>query len=144
MSSGARICLVLFLTVAVSISLGGEVPLCETPEPVLTGKDGKPIWLSTKDLIKMATHCAAPAMPALFRQMRFQGQVLVDILVDDKGNVTCARLVNGHPLVAGAAVDAAKDWTFQPMKQGDKSVFFYGHLSFTFQHAPCRQKKTPA
>jgi outer membrane biosynthesis protein TonB len=35
-------------------------------------------------------------------------------------------------MLAGSAVDAAKDWTFQPKKQNGKNVSFYGHLRFRF------------
>jgi protein TonB len=71
-------------------------------------------------------------MPALARQARIEGQVLVDILVDQQGNVACAQLIYGHPMLAGSAVEAAKDWTFRPKKQKGHAVSFYGHLRFHF------------
>lgn len=136
MRKGTRSCLFLFLVITVSISLVGEEPSCETQASVLTGKDGKSIWLNTKALIKRATHCAAPKMPALARMVRLEGQVLVGILVDEKGKVACARVVSGHPMLVGSALEAAKDWTFRPMKQRHKSVSFQGHLNFHFSTGP--------
>lgn len=72
--------------------------------------------------------------------MRLEGQVLVEILVDEKGKVSCARVVSGHPLLVASAIDAAKDWTFRPVKQDGKKVSFYGHLSFHFSTGQISKK----
>src|SRR5262249_9585771 len=106
--------------------------LCKPEGPMLTDKAGTPIWVDTDTLVKRARHCVGPKMPALFRQSRIEGQVLVDILVNERGKVECAQLIHGHPLLVGAAIDAAKDWTFRPMKQRGRAVSFYGHLQFHF------------
>jgi TonB family protein len=116
---------------------------CTNEGPVLTDSGGEPIWLSTTALLKNATHCIAPQMPALFRQARIEGLVLVDILVDEKGQVACAQLISGHPLVAGSAIDAAKDWTFRPKKQRGRAVSFYGHLRFHFSTGPTSKSENP-
>jgi TonB family protein len=116
---------------------------CTSDGPLLTGKDGQPVWLSTNELLKNATHCAAPQMPALFRQARIEGIVLVDILLDQKGQVACAKLINGHPLLAGSAIEAAKDWTFRAKKQRGRAVSFYGHLHFHFSTGPISKSENP-
>ena len=113
----------------------GSMGACKAEGPMFADKGGKPVWLDTDALLKRAIHCSAPLMPALARQARIEGQVLVDILVDRKGQVACAHLIVGHPLLAGSAIDAAKDWTFRPMKQNRKTVSFYGHLHFRFSTA---------
>jgi TonB family protein len=106
--------------------------LCTTEQPLYADRHGKPIWLDTDSLLKRATHCKAPEMPALARQARIDGYVFVDILVNDKGTVCCALLVSGHPLLATSAIDAAKNWTFRPKERDGKGVWFYGHLRFHF------------
>jgi TonB family protein len=131
------------LTFAWTLSLSGNAQItspspldsmsaCKVEGPVFVGKSGKAVWLDNGALLKRATHCSSPLLPAMARQARIEGQVLVDILVDRKGKVACARLIVGHPLLAGSAIDAAKDWTFRPMKQNGKVVSFYGHLHFQF------------
>jgi TonB family protein len=106
-------------------------------------KTGKPIWLDTNALLKNATHCVAPQMPALARQARIEGQVLVDILVDREGKVACVHLIQGHPLLAASAIDAAKDWTFGPRKQKGREVSFYGHLRFHFSTGQTAKSENP-
>jgi TonB family protein len=112
-----------------------QAELCKPDGPVLTDKAGTPTWLATEALLKISTHCVAPKMPALGRQARIEGQVLVDILVDQRGKVACVQLMHGHPMMASSAINAAKDWTFKPQKQENQMVSFYGHLSFHFSTA---------
>jgi TonB family protein len=116
---------------------------CVSEEPLLADKDGKPIWLSTDALLKSTTHCTAPRMPAFARQARIEGDVLLDILVSTKGEVVCVRLISGHPMLASSAINAAKDWTFQPMKQDAKAVSFYGHLSLHFSTGGTAKNENP-
>src|ERR1035437_2828298 len=124
--------LLLLMGVLSLTNVLGVVAACGSDGPLLMRKDGKPRWLDTKALLERATHCVAPQMPAMARQVRIKGQVLVDILVDTKGKVACAKVIIGHPMLIGPAVEAAKDWTFRPKKQNGKVVSFYGHLQFFF------------
>lgn len=119
-------------TVVSDLRASDSKPLCTTEQPLYADRDGKPIWLNTDSLLKSATHCKAPKMPAFARQARIEGNVSVDILVNDKGTVSCAKLVSGHPLLASSAINAASDWKFRPKKRDGKAVWFYGHLRFYF------------
>lgn len=105
---------------------------CTAAGRLHAGPNGKPIRLTTSALLRRATHCKAPEMPGLARQAEIEGYVSVDIVVNDAGKVRCARIVSGHPLLAQSAIEAARDWTFRPMKQDGKAVWFYGHLRFHF------------
>ena len=117
--------------------------LCTTDQPLYTGTDGKPIWLDTDSLLKDSTHCSGPERPALDRGARIEGYVSVDILVNDKGRVWCARLISGHPMLASSAINAAKDWTFRPKNQNEKAVWFYGHLRFHFSTGEIKKDENP-
>ena len=119
-------------TAVTNVQTPDSKAICSADGPVLSDKDSKEIWLNTAALLKRAIHCKAPSMPAMARQARIEGQVLVDILVDTNGQVACARLISGHPLLVASAINAAKDWKFRPMKQHGKVVSFYGHLIFHF------------
>jgi TonB family protein len=116
---------------------------CKADGPLLTDKAGKPTWLNTKALVKRANHCVAPRMPTFARQARIEGQVLVDILVDQQGKVACVQLIHGHPMLAGSAIEAAKDWTFRPMKKSRQAVSFYGHLGFYFSTGQIAKGESP-
>jgi len=132
MASIPRTISLLLLTLTLSLpNVSDSTEFCKSDGPLLTDTDGKPIWLNTDALIKSAVHCVAPQWPAFARQAaRIEGQVLVDILVGQDGRVVCVHLINGHPLLASSAIDAARNWVFKPKKLKEKSVSFYGHLSF--------------
>jgi TonB family protein len=116
---------------------------CALEGPVLMDKQGRPIWLSSDALVKRATRCVAPQLPALGHGLRIHGYVFVDIVIDEKGQVRCIQLVSGHPLLSDAAMQAAKDWTFRPEQQRGKPISFSGHLRFHFSTATPAKKRCP-
>src|SRR3979411_989046 len=93
MRKNQRYCLLLTLIAALVSTLSGATP-CTPDGPLLIDKAGMPIWLDTDTLLKSATHCVAPQMPALARQAQVDGFVLIDILVDGKGKVACVQVVH--------------------------------------------------
>ena len=63
----------------------------------------------------------------------------MNILVSDKGDVSCVQSVRGHAMLASAAIDASKKWTFVPKRQNGKGVWFYGQIRFRFSAAQTKQ-----
>ncbi len=116
---------------------------CTTDRPMLTDTNGKPIWLDTDSLLASVRHCTAPDVRSIGRIARMEGQVLVDILVKDTGEVQCVGLVSGHPMLASSAINAAKDWTFQPKKKDGKPAWFYGHLRFRYSSGGSLKGESP-
>ena len=55
-----------------------------------------------------------PTYPDLARKMNIGGTVKVEVVVLPNGTVKGARVVGGHPVLATAALDAAKKWRFEP------------------------------
>lgn len=114
---------------------------CAHEGPALTDSHGQPTWLDTDALVRRVKHCVAPTLPGLARQARLEGYVFVDILVDESGRVACAQVVSGHPIFIPAALQAAKDWTFRPERQGGRPVSVRGHLRFHFSPETAGNKK---
>ncbi len=56
----------------------------------------------------------APVYPALAAQGHISGRVGVEVTLDERGGVTSAALLDGHPLLAGSALWAAERWVFEP------------------------------
>ncbi len=46
--------------------------------------------------------------------MNISGTVKIEVVVAPNGTVKDARVVGGHPVLANAALDAAKKWRFEP------------------------------
>lgn len=57
---------------------------------------------------------AKPVYPSAARAVRAHGKVRIKILVDRRGAVKEACVVEGHPLLRAAAVQAARESRFKP------------------------------
>jgi len=89
-----------------------EVPRSATPDvvkppetPVLVGGDVQAAKLITRVL---------PAYPQTARQLRISGTVhLLGIIAKD-GRIQRLQVLNGHPLLRQAAIDAVSQWVYRP------------------------------
>jgi len=59
----------------------------------------------------------APSIPRLAVMVRVGGNVVVDLKVDTAGKVRVANVVEGHPLLRTATLDAAMRWEFEPLSE---------------------------
>lgn len=57
---------------------------------------------------------AAPAYPAIAAAARAGGEVLVEVKVNNAGDVSTAKARSGHPLLRRAGEAAARRWKFAP------------------------------
>ena len=55
-----------------------------------------------------------PIYPPLARQARMSGDVLLEAVISRDGTIESLRVINGHPLLVNAAVDAVRQWIYQP------------------------------
>jgi TonB family protein len=79
-----------------------------------------------------ATKRVEPEYPPIARAAGAQGNVTVQVVIDEQGNVVSARASSGHPLLQQAAVDAARQWVFKPTSVDSKPAKVNGTLSFSF------------
>lgn len=63
-----------------------------------------------------------PIYPALAKQARLQGDVVIDAVIDVNGNVVEMQVVSGHPLLIPSALDALKRWRYQPTILNEEPV----------------------
>lgn len=73
-----------------------------------------------------------PTYPPIARAVRAEGTVGVRVTVDEEGNVVRAEAVSGHPLLQGAAVDAARQSKFKPAVVDGKPVKVSAVISYVF------------
>ncbi len=55
-----------------------------------------------------------PNYPALARQARIQGTVVLQAVISKDGSIEHLTLVSGHPMLAPAAIEAVKQWKYKP------------------------------
>lgn len=73
-----------------------------------------------------------PAYPPIARAAHASGTVEVQVLVGFDGNVEAAATISGHPLLQGAALNAARKARFTPMKYKGEPVKVVGVLQYNF------------
>ena len=79
-----------------------------------------------------ATHLVQPPYPAIARSAHASGQVVVQVLIDENGNVVAAHATSGHPLLQPAAVAAARGSKFSPTKLSGQPVKVSGVIIYNF------------
>jgi TonB family protein len=80
------------------------------------------------EIVRRAKSKTKPIYPELARKMNIVGTARVEVVVAANGTVKDARVVGGHPLLANAALDAAKKWRFEPA-----AVETSGVIEFKFE-----------
>lgn len=73
-----------------------------------------------------------PPYPPIARAARASGAVSVQVTISEEGQVIEAAVISGHPLLRDAALQAAKQWLFQPTKLSGVPVKVQGILTFNF------------
>lgn len=109
--------IVLFaLLIVCSINLSAQTPK-EIKGGVLNGK---------------ANVLVKPQYPAAARAVNASGAVMVEILIDEEGNVVSAKAVSGHPLLRAASEKAALESKFAPTFLDGQPVKVLGTVVFNF------------
>jgi TonB family protein len=118
---------------------------------------GAPAWMSLRDTLKVeppadsspeaerlgrvvtggvlngkALSKPAPDYPRPAKKARASGTVVVQLTVDEGGNVAEAAAVSGHTLLHAAAVDAARRAKFSPTLLCGKPVRVSGIITYNF------------
>ena len=73
-----------------------------------------------------------PGYPAIAKAAHASGTVVVQVLIDENGNVVSANAVSGHPLLIQAAVSAARSAKFSPTKLSGQPVKVTGVIQYNF------------
>src|ERR1700674_427862 len=73
-----------------------------------------------------------PLYPALARQARIQGNVVLHAIIDKDGKVAQLEVISGHPLLVQSALDAVKQWRYKPTQLNGDPVEVDTTITVTF------------
>jgi len=120
-------------------SRSGDKPTTETASKPNSEEPGP------ADSTKLETiYVEKAAYPWEAREKQLQGQVWVKILVSETGDVDNVELMSGDPVLAQAALDAAKRWKFKPFIRDGKPVPVSTKVPFNFAFSGnVRDEKEP-
>ena len=110
-----------------------KVQIADEPPPPDAPKPTPPrAPISGGVLNGKAINLPKPAYPPIAKAARAAGTVVVQVLIDENGNVVSAHAVSGHPLLQGAAVGAARQAKFSPTKLSGQPVKVTGVIQYNF------------
>jgi protein TonB len=97
----------------------GSVPSAAPPPPPVKKEEPKP---ATPQRIKVGGNVQQarlvrqprPVYPPLAKQARIQGVVKLSAIISKDGTVQHLEVISGHPLLVPAALEAVKQWVYQP------------------------------
>lgn len=99
-----------------------------TPAPIVTK-----ITTVSKGVINgIARSLPKPPYPPTAQAMHASGEVKVQVLIDEQGNVVSASAISGHPLLRAAAQAAAHQAKFTPTKLSEQAVKVTGVIIYNF------------
>lgn len=76
-----------------------------------------------------------PEYPRIARIRGYQGNVLLDVLVNFDGNVNDVKIFrsSGHPILDRAAISTVKHWLFEPGMVGEEKVNMWVRVPIRFE-----------
>ena len=110
---------VLFLLLFPSLAAGQE----PSQEPVEISPEEQHTHLIKK---------VAPVYPPLARQARIQGTVIIGVVINQSGDIASVQLISGHAMLAPAAIEAVKQWKYQPCLVDGQAVEAETKIQVTF------------
>jgi periplasmic protein TonB len=73
-----------------------------------------------------------PVYPDIARHTRVSGLVVLEVTIDEEGNVTTCRIRQGHTLLIDAAVQAVKQWKYSPTLLNGEPVQVVSTVNLNF------------
>ena len=114
-------------------SLAQPAPAPQTPGNAAKTPSDQPSSVSPGDSTKLEPLKIEKAVyPMEAREKQLQGQVWVRMSVTEAGDVKGVELVSGDPILAKAALEAAKKWKFKPFIKNGKPVPVSAKVPFDF------------
>lgn len=95
-------------------------------------EDFKPSDINESVINDLALKMPKPEYPSAAKANRITGAVIVQIKIDEQGNVISAKGLTGHPLLVSAALEAAKKARFVPNMLGNNLARFTGLIIYNF------------
>lgn len=103
-----------------------------TPRPSPSNEPSNRPVVNAGILNSRAINLPKPAYPPTAKQMHAEGQVTVQVSVDEAGNVTAAKATSGNILLRASAEAAARQSKFNPVRINNQAVPVNGILLYNF------------
>jgi protein TonB len=104
--------------------------LSDTPPPP---RSAEPVRLDFRNEEARPIARVEPVYPDLAAQAHVQGIVILEVLVDDEGVPSTVNVLRSVPLLESAAIDAVRQWRWNPYRLLDIAVPFWVTVTVNFR-----------
>ena len=73
-----------------------------------------------------------PVYPALARNARIQGSVVLAALISKEGTMENLKLISGHPMLVPAALQAVSQWRYRPYVLNGEAIEVETQITVNF------------
>jgi TonB family protein len=73
-----------------------------------------------------------PIYPPAARAAGIEGVVILQAQISKEGDIANLQLISGHPMLADAAVEAVKQWKYEPYRKNDEPVVVDTQIQVNF------------
>ncbi|MCI0446990.1 TonB family protein, partial [bacterium] len=107
----------------------------EQPKPVEPEiKPGQLMALDAVDVAPRATKRVPGKYPDMAKKLKLQGTVGLNVLISETGQVLEAKIItSAHPILDESAVEAVKQWVFEPASKKGVKVKVWYPVKMAFQ-----------
>lgn len=100
----------------------GVAEVLRTTEPNVPKLAVQKVRVSSGVAQGMLIREVKPHYPALARQARIEGTVVLQAAIGKDGTIQNLRVISGHPMLVPAAMDAVKQWLYRPYLLNGEAV----------------------
>ena len=80
----------------------------------------------------MLIHRVLPVYPPLAKQMRVSGRVRLMGVISTTGMIEKLEVIEGHPMLVKAAVDAVRQWVYRPTVLNGQTIAVTAPIEVNF------------
>jgi protein TonB len=95
--------------------------------------DRGPLTVAAELADQHVSHRVAPVYPEWARQKRLEGNVVLRAAVNDDGSVDSVQVLDGHPRLVAAAVEAVRQWRFELYYHNGQPSAFQTEVTVKFE-----------
>ena len=112
---------------AIPYGLGTNLPVVVAKPPAPTHPLKISHWAEGNLIYRVQ-----PIYPPLARQARIQGAVQLRAIISKMGTIERLVVESGHPMLAGSAVEAVRQWRYRPYLLNDEPVEIETEITVNF------------
>src|SRR5215510_4460346 len=105
----------------------------EDPSPSNESEDDGIFLIYQKEFMRYVKKQVTPSLPPEAKAQGVSGPVKVEVVLSKNGYLAKARVIEGHPLIRQAALDALRQWQFKPYQRDRVPVDVRSEIAINFR-----------